>query len=281
MSSLGIYRCIDDMRAQVAAWKAEGLRVGLVPTMGALHAGHLSLVEAISQNVDKVIVSIFVNPAQFAAHEDLSTYPRQEAADLAALETTQTDAVFAPTAQEMYPDGFATAIAMDGPALGLESEERPHFFGGVALIVLKLLTQTQTDVAIFGEKDYQQLMVIRRMVADLNLPVEIMAGEIMREADGLAMSSRNVYLNAEQRKIAAQLHVILGQLANHPAGADIIKAEAEAKQALLEAGFTKVDYACIRDAETLGVPNANTRARRALIVARLGDTRLLDNRPAI
>tara|TARA_B110000971_G_C20035150_1_gene513777 strand:+ start:3675 stop:4514 length:840 start_codon:yes stop_codon:yes gene_type:complete len=279
MSSLGLHRTLEDMRAQVGAWKADGLRVGLVPTMGALHAGHLSLVEAIAQNADKVIVSIFVNPTQFAAHEDLSTYPRQEATDLAALETTKTDAVFAPMAEAMYPEGFVTGITMDGPALGLESEERPHFFGGVALIVLKLLTQTQTDVAIFGEKDYQQLSVIRRMVADLNLPVEIMAGEIMREADGLAMSSRNVYLDSEQRKIAAQLNVILRQLANHPASAAI--AEAEAKQALLEAGFTKVDYACIRDAETLGVPDAKTITRRALIVARLGETRLLDNSPAI
>jgi len=279
MSRLGLHRTLEDMRAQVAAWKADGLRVGLVPTMGALHAGHLSLVDAIAKNVDKIIVSIFVNPTQFAAHEDLSTYPRQEATDLAALETTPTDAVFAPTAQEMYPQGFTTGISMAGPALGLESETRPHFFGGVALIVLKLLTQTQTDVAIFGEKDYQQLMVIRRMVADLNLPVEIMAGAIQREADGLAMSSRNVYLDAEQRKIAAQLNVILHQLANHRASAEV--AEAEAKRALLEAGFTEVEYACIRDAETLGVPDANTRARRALIVARLGETRLLDNSPAV
>jgi pantoate--beta-alanine ligase len=279
MSRLGLHRTLEDMRAQVAAWKADGLRVGLVPTMGALHAGHLSLVDAIAKNADKIIVSIFVNPTQFAAHEDLSTYPRQEAADLAALETTPTDAVFAPTAQEMYPQGFTTGISMAGPALGLESETRPHFFGGVALIVLKLLTQTQTDVAIFGEKDYQQLMVIRRMVADLNLPVEIMAGAIQREADGLAMSSRNAYLDAEQRKIAAQLNVILHQLANHRASAEV--AEAEAKRALLEAGFTEVEYACIRDAETLGVPDANTRARRALIVARLGETRLLDNSPAV
>ena len=279
MSRLGLHRTLEDMRAQVAAWKADGLRVGLVPTMGALHAGHLSLVDAIAKNVDKIIVSIFVNPTQFAAHEDLSTYPRQEATDLAALETTPTDAVFAPTVQEMYPQGFTTGISMAGPALGLESETRPHFFGGVALIVLKLLTQTQTDVAIFGEKDYQQLMVIRRMVADLNLPVEIMAGAIQREADGLAMSSRNVYLDAEQRKIAAQLNVILHQLANHRASAEV--AEAEAKRALLEAGFTEVEYACIRDAETLGVPDANTRARRALIVARLGETRLLDNSPAV
>lgn len=279
MSALGIHRTLEDMRAQVAAWKAQGLRVGLVPTMGALHAGHLSLVEAIAQNADKVIVSIFVNPTQFAADEDLDIYPRQEADDLAALQNTQTDAVFAPSAAHMYPEGFATAIAMDGPALGLESDERPHFFGGVALIVLKLLTQTQTDVAIFGEKDYQQLRVIQTMVADLNLPVEIMAGAIMREADGLAMSSRNVYLSADQRKIAAQLPVILKQLAQSPA--PIAVAEAEAKKALLETGFTKVDYACIRDAETLAVPDANTVSRRALIVARLGETRLLDNCPAV
>ena len=279
MSALGIHRTLEDMRAQVAAWKAQGLRVGLVPTMGALHAGHLSLVEAIAQNADKVIVSIFVNPTQFAADEDLDIYPRQEADDLAALQNTQTDAVFAPSAAHMYPEGFATTIAMDGPALGLESDERPHFFGGVALIVLKLLTQTQTDVAIFGEKDYQQLRVIQAMVADLNLPVEIMAGAIMREADGLAMSSRNVYLSAEQQKIAAQLPVILKQLAHSPA--PIAVAEAEAKKALLAAGFTKVDYACIRDAETLAVPDANTVSRRVLIVARLGKTRLLDNCPAV
>ena len=279
MADTPVFRTITDMRMQVAAWKADGLRVGLVPTMGALHAGHLSLIEEINrQGADRIIVSIFVNPTQFAAHEDLDTYPRQEAADLEALADTKADAVFAPTAAEMYPEGFATGISLDGPAVGLESEERPHFFGGVALIVSKLLTQSQTDMAIFGEKDYQQLMVIRRMVTDLNLPVEIVAGPLIREEDGLAMSSRNVYLNAAQRPIAGQLNLILKALAE--SDLPIAEAEAKAENALLAAGFTSVDYATIRDAETLGPITADTKARRALITARLGDIRLLDNMPA-
>ncbi len=276
--ALPVYRTIADMRAQVAAWKAEGLRVGLVPTMGALHAGHLSLVGEIARHCDRIITSIFVNPAQFAAHEDLSTYPRDEAADLAALQAASADCVFAPAVSEMYPDGFATAISLDGPALGLETDNRPHFFGGVALIVNKLLSQSQTDMAIFGEKDYQQLLVIRRMVRDLDLPVEILSGPIVREADGLAMSSRNVYLTDAQRPIAARLNSILKALAE--SAADRRTAEAEARNALLQSGFTSVDYAAIRDAETLAVPSEATISRRALIVARLGDVRLLDNMAA-
>ena len=276
--SLPVFRTIAEMRAQVAQWKAEGLRVGLVPTMGALHAGHLSLVKAISDKADRVVVSIFVNPTQFAAHEDLDTYPRQEAADLAALADTPCHGVFAPSAAEMYPDGFATAIDMQGPALGLETDNRPHFFGGVALIVCKLLLQSQTDVAIFGEKDYQQLLVIKRMARDLDIPVEIIGGPIIREADGLAMSSRNVYLTPEQRPIAGQLNVILRQMADSPLPA--AEAEAEARQALLDAGFTAIDYITIRDAETLALPDTKTDKRRALVVARLGDVRLLDNMPA-
>src|SRR6056300_1118547 len=163
MSEIKILRSVSDLRAQVAAWKAHGLRVGLVPTMGALHGGHLSLVDQISQKADRIIVSIFVNPTQFAAHEDLDTYPRQEADDLQALAGRAADCVYAPPASEIYPEGFATAIHMQGPALGLETDDRPHFFGGVALVVAKLFTQSQADVAIFGEKDYQQLLVIRRM----------------------------------------------------------------------------------------------------------------------
>ncbi len=276
---LPVYRTIADMRAQVAAWKADGLRIGLVPTMGALHAGHLSLVAEIAKNCDRIIASIFVNPTQFAAHEDLDTYPRNEAADLAALETTATDCVFAPSAAEMYPDGFTTQILMHGPAQGLETDNRPHFFGGVALIVNKLLSQSQADAAIFGEKDYQQLLVIRRMVRDLNLPVEILAGPIIREADGLAMSSRNVYLSEAQRPIAGKLNTVLKALATSPKPHG--EAETEAEAALLEAGFTGVDYVTIRDADTLALPDANTKNRRALIVARLGDVRLLDNMAAL
>ena len=277
--TLPVFRTIADMRAQVKAWKADGLRVGLVPTMGALHRGHVSLVDEIAAHCDRIIVSIFVNPTQFAAHEDLDTYPRQEADDLQALTQTPTAAVFAPSAAEMYPSGFTTAITLQGPALGLETDNRPHFFSGVALIVNKLLSQSQADVAIFGEKDYQQLLVIRRMVADLDLPVEILAGPIIREADGLAMSSRNAYLDDGQREIAGRLNGILKHLAESPLPHS--EAEAEARAALLEAGFTDIDYACIRDAETLAVPNAQTRHRRALIVARLGDIRLLDNMQAV
>ncbi len=276
--SLPVFRTIADMRAQVAAWKADGLRVGLVPTMGALHRGHLSLVEEIAAHCDRIIVSIFVNPTQFAAHEDLDTYPRHEEADLAALSTTKAAVVFAPSAAEMYPQGFATSISLQGPALGLETENRPHFFAGVALIVNKLLSQSQADAAIFGEKDYQQLLVIRRMVVDLDLPVEILSGPIIRETDGLAMSSRNQYLNDMQRPIAGRMNRVLKQLAESTL--PHAEAEAKARQALLDAGFSGVDYATIRDAETLSVPDENTTSRRALIVARLGDIRLLDNMAA-
>ena len=197
---------------------------------------------------------------------------------MSALQATKADCIFAPEVSEMYPAGFTTAITLDGPALGLETDNRPHFFSGVALIVNKLLSQSQTDVAIFGEKDYQQLLVIRRMVRDLDLPVEILSGSIIREPDGLAMSSRNVYLSDAQRPIAAKLNGILKALAE--SAADRKTAEAEAHDALMEAGFTSVDYATIRDAEMLAVPSDATTSRRALIAARLGDVRLIDNMAA-
>ena len=198
---------------------------------------------------------------------------------MAALGTGKADCDFEPGVAEMCQEGFTTALVLDGPARGLESDNRPHFFGGVALIVNKLLSQSQADVAIFGEKDYQQLRVIRRMVRDLDLPVEILGGPIIREADGLAMSSRNVYLTEAHRPIAATLHGTLNTLAHSTAPREV--AEEEARQALLAAGFTAVDYATIRDAETLDMPDDNTIERRALIVARLGDVRLLDNMAAI
>jgi pantoate--beta-alanine ligase len=279
MTKPPVFRTIAEMRAQVTAWKAEGLRVGLVPTMGALHAGHLSLIDIISAKADRIIVSIFVNPTQFGVHEDLDTYPRQEAADLASLADTQAQAVFAPSGAEMYPDGFATALLMQGPGLGLETDNRPHFFGGVALVVCKLLLQSQTNLAIFGEKDYQQFLVIRRMVRDLDIQAEILSGPIIREADGLAMSSRNAYLTEAQRPIAGRLNGILQKLAQSPL--PHAQAEAEAEAALLAVGFSGVDYATIRDADTLAAPDATTKSRRALIVARLGDVRLLDNMAAI
>ena len=278
MSQIEVFRSIQDMRQQVAQWKADGLRVGLVPTMGALHDGHLSLIDHIRTKVDRVIVSIFVNPTQFAAHEDLDTYPRQEAADLDHLQGHPADCVFAPKADQIYPQGFSTQINMQGPAQGLETDDRPHFFGGVAVIVAKLLLQSQTDVAIFGEKDFQQLLVIQRMVSDLDIPVEIIGAPIIREADGLAMSSRNAYLNAEQRQIAGQLNGILATLATStlPIG----QAEAQAHEALLAAGFSQVDYAALRDAHDLQAIGPHTTSRRALIAARLRDIRLIDNMSA-
>ena len=278
MSEIRIVRTIHDMRAQVAAWKAEGLRVGLVPTMGALHAGHLSLVDQISQKADRIIVSIFVNPTQFAAHEDLDTYPRQEARDLEALAGHAADCVYAPLAREVYPQEFATAIHMQGPALGLETDDRPHFFGGVALVVAKLFTQSQADVAIFGEKDYQQLLVIRRMARDLDLPVEILGAPIIREADGLAMSSRNAYLNAEQRQVAGKLNGILADLA--VSDLPIEEAENAAREQLLAAGFTQVDYAALRDGDSLQAIGADSQHRRALIAARIDNIWLIDDMPA-
>jgi pantoate--beta-alanine ligase len=278
MRQINVVRSIQDMRHQVALWKANGLRVGLVPTMGALHDGHLSLIDQISATVDRVIVSIFVNPTQFAAHEDLDTYPRQEAADLDRLQGHAADCVFAPTVEQMYPQGFSTQMDMQGPAQGLETDNRPHFFGGVAIIVAKLLLQSQTDVAIFGEKDFQQLLVIRAMVRDLDIPVEIIGAPIIRESDGLAMSSRNAYLNAEQRQIAGQLNGILARLAT--SSLPVEQAEAQARDSLLAAGFGTVDYAALRDAHDLQAIGAQTTSRRALIAARLGDIRLIDNMSA-
>ena len=278
MASLTPIRRIDGLGDYVRRQRADGRRIGLVPTMGALHDGHLSLVEAIGQQVDTVIVSIFVNPTQFAAHEDLDTYPRHEAEDLRKLAATCATAVFTPSASEMYPSGFATSVAVKGPAMGLETDIRPHFFAGVGLVVTKLLLQALPDVAIFGEKDYQQLLVIRRIVRDLDIPVEIVSGPIIRESDGLAMSSRNRYLSSGQREIAGRLNLVLRELAEASGPPNI--AEAKARDDLLEAGFSAVDYACVRDAETLASPDKQTARRRALIAARLGDIRLIDNMEA-
>ncbi len=276
--SIAIIRTVSDLRDQVATWKKQGYRVGLVPTMGALHTGHLSLVETLKSHADKIIVSIFVNPTQFAAHEDLDTYPRTEAEDCAKLSRIGADLAYIPSAAEIYPAGFASTLHIGGPSHGLESAARPHFFDGVAIVVHKLFQQTQADTAIFGEKDYQQLLVIKKMVRDLDVPISIVSGAIIREADGLAMSSRNAYLTDENRIIAGRLNGILTRLANSDLPAP--QAEAEAEAALREAGFTAVDYATIRDAETLALPDMTTKARRALIVARIGDIRLLDNMPA-
>lgn len=280
MTPLPIVRTVADLRAQVSAWKRAGLRVGLVPTMGALHAGHLSLVTLVKREHDKCVASLFVNPKQFAAHEDLDRYPRDEAGDAALLKSAGCDLLFAPTVDVMYPTGFATAVTVSGVSAPLEGEMRPHFFGGVATVVAKLLLQCLPDAAAFGEKDYQQLLVIKKMVADLDIPVEILAGETVREPDGLAMSSRNAYLTPAQRETAGLLNVIARDaIAKIEAGGAISPALSEAKAALAAAGFSPIDYVALHDATTLaeiGTPTLQ-QAARLLVAAHLGGTRLIDN----
>lgn len=281
-------RTVAAIRQQVGEWKRDGLSVGLVPTMGALHAGHLSLVDQIARQADRVVVSLFVNPTQFAEGEDFDSYPRTEPQDAAKLQATPTDALYVPSAAEVYAPGFATEIAIAGPALGLESDARPHFFAGVALVVAKLFLQCQPDMAIFGEKDYQQLLVIRRMVQDLNMPVQVLAGATMREADGLAMSSRNRYLDDGQRKIAGKLNLVLAGLCETIRNSkddgkndseNVNRAVEEATHELLAAGFSQVDYLAIKDADSLQDVTPQTTSRRALVAARIGDMRLIDNMP--
>ncbi|MCE9648976.1 MAG: pantoate--beta-alanine ligase [Parvibaculum sp.] len=279
--ALPVARTVADLRAAVAAWRKQGLRVGLVPTMGALHEGHLSLVDLVKTKADRVIVSIFVNPTQFAPHEDLDAYPRTEAADAAKL-AGRGDLIFAPNAHEMYPQGFSTTVSVSGVSEPLEGQARPTHFAGVATIVSKLLLQALPDIAAFGEKDWQQLQVIRRMVADLNIPVEILGGAILREADGLAMSSRNVYLSPEERKAAGQLNVIVRETAAKVAGGAIIAdATREGADRIRALGFDHVDYLEVRDAATLEIfPSGRvTGQARILVAAKIGRTRLIDNMP--
>ena len=277
MKTAQIVTTIAALRAQVAAWRTAGHRVGLVPTMGALHDGHLSLVEATRKRAAKTVVSIFVNPAQFAPHEDFDRYPRALEADAGKLGEAA-DLIFAPSVGEMYPDGFATRIEVAGPSAGLETDFRPHFFSGVATVVAKLLIAAMPDVAIFGEKDYQQLLVIRLLTADLGLPIEILGAPILREADGLAMSSRNAYLSAEQRVVAGRLNLILRDVATRLKHGDPVSvAEQFGKSDLLEAGFSSVDYVAVRDAETLQPISNLSRPARILAAAKIGTTRLIDN----
>lgn len=269
----------DDVRAASRLWKADGLRVGFVPTMGALHDGHLALIEQALDAADRVIASIFVNPAQFAAHEDLDSYPRSLEADAEKLARAGCDLLYAPTASDMYPEGFSTRILPGDPARGLESAARPHFFGGVATVVAKLFNQVEPDIAVFGEKDYQQLQVIRAMVRDLDLPVRILAGGTRREADGLALSSRNAYLDAAARERAARLNVILSETAAAiETGASPADAVALARAQCAKA-FDAVDYVELRDAETLAELDADQLARPARLLAavRLAGVRLIDN----
>lgn len=271
-------RSIADLRIRVAGWRSEGRSVSLVPTMGALHAGHVELVRAAAADGARVVVSIFVNPTQFAPTEDFSAYPRNEERDLAALSGIA-DAVFAPTVGEMYPPGFATTVSLAGPALGLETEFRPNHFAGVATVVAKLLLAALPDRALFGEKDYQQLLVVRRMVRDLAIPVDIVGVPTIREADGLALSSRNAYLSPEERQVAPELHrALVIAAAAIRAGGLAVTALAEARQTLNDRGFD-VDYVELRDAGSLGEVTDRAAPLRLLAAARLGRTRLIDNIP--
>ena len=277
---LPVVRTLADLRATVRDWKRQGLSVGMVPTMGALHEGHLTLVREAAQRADRVVASNFVNPTQFAAHEDLDKYPRQQDEDARLLAGAGCHLMFAPAAAEMYPEGFATSIAMAGPALGLEGDFRPQMFGGVALVVTKLFNQVQPDVAVFGEKDYQQLMVIRRFVRDLDLPVEIVGAPTERDGWGLALSSRNAYLSEAELASARQLNGILFQAAAEAAsGRPLPGIEREAYAAILKAGFERVDYVAIRRAEDLGAFRNDVvdAPARILTAAWIGKTRLIDN----
>jgi pantoate--beta-alanine ligase len=253
--------------------------VALVPTMGALHRGHLSLVRRARRQAERVIVSIFVNPAQFAPHEDLATYPRTWDADLAALADEWVDLVWAPSVQVMYPDGFATRLVPEGPAkAGLEDAFRPHFFSGVATVVAKLFLQCRPDVAIFGEKDFQQLKVITRLARDFDLPLKVVGAPIVREPDGLALSSRNAYLSSTERAAAPVLSRTLKDCASRiAAGAAVEGVLAEGRKVIAAAGF-RVDYLEARNAETLAPLGAGTgEPVRLLVAATIGKTRLIDN----
>ena len=279
MTNPDIFSTVADLRAAVRGWRAKGERIALVPTMGALHAGHISLVELAKSRAERVLVSIFVNPTQFAPTEDFSRYPRTFEADLDKLRAAGTAGVLYPDVAEMYPEGFCTSVTLEGPATaGLEDRFRPTHFAGVALIVAKLLLQALPDVAIFGEKDFQQLAVIRRMVRDLDIPVEILGGSTMREADGLAMSSRNVYLSAEERATAPVLHRSLREAAAALlAGASPAAVLEKARADVVGAGFA-LDYLELRDSGSLAPLEALAdREGRLLVAARIGKTRLIDN----
>jgi pantoate--beta-alanine ligase len=277
---LRVIRALPVLKRAIADFRARRCKIALVPTMGALHAGHLALVRAAQRRADRVIVSIFVNPTQFAPHEDLKTYPQTFAADMAALAALKADLVWAPSVETMYPAaGFATRVVPEGPAsAGLEDAFRPHFFAGVATVVAKLLIQCEPDVAMFGEKDYQQLKVVTQLARDLNLKTRIIGAPIVREADGLALSSRNRYLSPSERNIAPTLHNVLKECAKKIASGLPIAAILDAGRSAISASGFALDYLEARHAQTLA-PIASPKAGpiRLLVAARIGTTRLIDN----
>lgn len=271
-------RTVQALRKQLRRWRQDGDMLALVPTMGALHDGHLALVRHARGLAERVCVSLFVNPTQFGPHEDFAIYPRDEAGDAAKLLPLGADLLFAPSIEEMYPPGALTRVSVPGLGDMLEGEHRPGFFTGVATVVSKLLLQALPDIAVFGEKDYQQLLVVRQMCTDLWIPTRILGAPTVREPDGLALSSRNAYLSAEERQIAPALHRTLRAVAEGAlAGADPIERGVWGEAELLRAGFNSVDYVAVRDAETF-VPWAGpSRPGRVLAAARIGRTRLIDN----
>lgn len=279
-SLLPIVQSVARLRAHVSAWRDRGQTVALVPTMGALHDGHLSLIRLARVQADKVVASVFVNPRQFGAGEDFDAYPRTEVADAEKLTAGQCDLMYAPTPAEMYPQGFSTSITVNGISEGLCGAARPGHFDGVATVVAKLLIQAAPDVAVFGEKDYQQLLLIRRLARDLDLRAKIIGAPIARAPDGLALSSRNAYLSPRDRQTAPGLHAVLAEAAQAlSAGRPVAEVEQAARKALAGKGFDRIDYLEVRNAEDLTIPGPGpiTGPARVLTAAHLGKTRLIDN----
>jgi len=275
---LPVIRFANQLRQVVQQWRRRGHKVALVPTMGGLHEGHLALVRLAKQQAGKVVVSVFVNPTQFAPHEDYDNYPRNEERDWHKLLSVQADAMYAPDVHEIYPQDFATRVEVAGLTQTLEGISRPHFFSGVTTVVAKLFMQCLPDIAIFGEKDYQQLLVVKQLVRDLNFPITIVAAPVVREADGLAMSSRNIYLDANERAIAPQLHAVLADMAaDLSAGRAIEDTMHQGWTRLEHTGF-QIDYLEIRDSETLMPFETSIDAPARLLAAVfLGRVRLIDN----
>lgn len=275
-----LLRTLAALRRETARWRAQGLRYAVVPTMGAIHSGHTELVTQGLKRADRVITTIFVNPKQFAAHEDLGKYPRDEAGDVAKLGKAGCHAVFLPSPEQMYPQGFATTVSLSGPAkAGLEDRFRPHFFDGVATVVAKLFIQTGADYAMFGEKDYQQLKVVTRMARDLDIPIEVVGIPTVREEDGLAKSSRNVYLSKSERQQALAIYRNLTDAADRiRSGMNPQAAARAAARKLASLGF-KVDYVAARNADTLAIPRDSGEPLRLIAAAWAGKTRLIDNIP--
>lgn len=276
--TLILVRDVDSLRRRIAAWRRDHLKVALVPTMGALHKGHVALMQRGLQLADRVVATIFVNPKQFGPNEDFAAYPRQESEDFRLLGTAGVHLLFAPEPVTMYPPGFATNVRVSGLADVLDGAHRPGHFDGVATVVTKLLLQAGPDIALFGEKDYQQLAIIKRLQQDLNIPVDIVGVATVREADGLAMSSRNAYLTVAERAKAPALHKAITDAAKViGAGADIGRALAAARESLLAAGFINVDYVEARHADTLAPLTTAAEPGRVLAAAQLGRARLIDN----